>query len=61
MGKFNSIEECQPVKYENEYIKKDGTSSRIPIEILVHIIRNDNGTPQFYYSFLTDITEFKKK
>ncbi len=48
----------QPVKYEKEYTKKDGT--RVPVELLVHLVRNENGTPKYYYSFITDITESKQ-
>jgi PAS domain S-box-containing protein len=48
----------QPVRYEKEYIRKDGT--RVPIELLVHIVKNENGTPDYYYSFITDISERKK-
>ncbi len=48
----------QPVKYEKEYIRKDGT--RLPIELLVHIVKNEDGTPEYYYSFITDISERKK-
>ena len=47
----------QPVRYEKEYIRKDGT--RVPIELLVHIVKNDNDTPEYYYSFITDISERK--
>ena len=47
-----------PVRYEKEYIRKDGT--RVPVEMLVHLIRDENGEPLHYYAFLTDITDRKK-
>jgi len=47
----------QPVRYEKEYIRKDGT--RLPIELLVHLVKDAAGQPEYYYSFLTDITERK--
>jgi len=45
----------QPVRYEKEYLRKDGV--RVPIELLVHLARDAEGRPEYYYSFLTDITE----
>ena len=45
----------QPVRYEKEYIRKDGT--RVPIELLVHLVNDAEGNPEYYYSFITDITE----
>ncbi len=48
----------QPVRYEKEYIRKDG--SRVPIELLVNIVLDIRGNPEYYYSFITDITEHKK-
>ena len=48
----------QPVRYEKEYIRKDGT--RVPIELLVHLVKNAGGKPEYYYSFLTDITGRKR-
>ncbi|MGD1076037.1 MAG: PAS domain S-box protein, partial [Thermodesulfovibrionales bacterium] len=47
-----------PVRYEKEYIRKDGT--RVPIELLVHMVKDAEGKPLYYYSFLTDITERKR-
>jgi PAS domain S-box-containing protein len=48
----------QPVRYEKEYVRKDGT--RVPIELLVHLVKETDGQPAFYYSFLADITERKQ-
>ncbi|MGZ7107984.1 MAG: PAS domain S-box protein, partial [Methanobacterium sp.] len=48
----------QPVRYEKEYIRKDG--SHVPIELLVHIVSDNEGKPKYYYSFITDISERKK-
>ncbi|MGZ5010126.1 MAG: PAS domain S-box protein [Methylobacter sp.] len=47
----------QPVRYEKEYLKKDG--SRVLIELLVHLATDAEGNPEYYYSFITDITERK--
>jgi PAS domain S-box-containing protein len=46
------------VRYEKEYLRKDGT--RVPIELLVHVVKDGDVRPLYYYSFLTDITERKK-
>ncbi|MGP8022849.1 MAG: PAS domain S-box protein [Methanobacterium sp.] len=55
------LEELQrtgkPVKYEKEYIRKNDT--RVPIELLVHQVKNDDGTLRYYYSFIMDISERK--
>jgi PAS domain S-box-containing protein len=48
----------KPIRYEKEYIRKDG--SRAPIELLVHLVTDSDGMPQYYYSFLTDISERKR-
>ncbi|MGO9952103.1 MAG: CHASE3 domain-containing protein [Dissulfurispiraceae bacterium] len=47
-----------PVRYEKEYIRKDG--SRVPIELLVHLVSDAEGKPLYYYSFITDISERKR-
>jgi PAS domain S-box-containing protein len=47
-----------PVRYEKEYIRKDGT--RVPIELLVHLVKDTDDKPFYYYSFITDITERRK-
>lgn len=46
-----------PVKYEKEYIKKDG--SRVPIELIVHPRFDKNGEVEHYFGFITDITDRK--
>ncbi len=48
----------QPVRYEKEYLRKDG--SRVPIELLVHLVREAAGNPEYYYSFLTDLSARKE-
>ena len=48
----------QPVRYEKEYVRKDGR--RVPIELLVHLSCNAQGEPEYYYSFLTDISDRKR-
>jgi PAS domain S-box-containing protein len=48
----------QPVRYEKEYIRKDGT--RVPIELLVQVVKNAAGEPLYYYSFIADITERRR-
>ena len=48
----------QPVRYEKEYIRKNG--SRVPIELFVHVGRSEPGKPQYYYAFVTDIAERKQ-
>ena len=47
-----------PVRYEKEYIRKDGT--RVPIELLVDVEKDADGKPLYYFSFITDITQRKR-
>ena len=46
-----------PARYQKEYIRKDGT--RVPIELLVHLKRDKQGRPLYYYTFITDLTARK--
>lgn len=48
----------QSQRYEKEIVRKDGV--RVPVEILAHVMKDDNGEIRYYYSFLNDITERKK-
>ena len=52
------VETGEPQAFEKEYIRKDG--SIVPIELLVHLVRDDDGKPAYYFSFITDITERKR-
>jgi PAS domain S-box-containing protein len=56
----NLAELCRtgiPARFEKECIRKDG--SRIPVELLVHLVKDSAGQPH-YFSFVTDITERKR-
>ena len=61
-GRDESLAELEstgnPVRYEKEYIRKDG--SRVPIELLTHAAKNARGDTEHYYAFITDITERKR-
>ncbi len=48
----------QSIRYEKEYIRKNG--SRVPVELLVHLKSDLEGKANFYYAFVSDITERKK-
>jgi diguanylate cyclase (GGDEF)-like protein/PAS domain S-box-containing protein len=48
----------EPQIYEKEFIRKDG--ARVLIEIKIHLMRDEKGNPDYYYAFLTDITERKR-
>ena len=47
----------KPARYEKEYLNKNGT--HVPVELLVHLIKDDSGKPLYYYTFVTDLTERK--
>jgi len=48
----------EPVRYEKQYIRRDG--SRVPIELFVHLAKDENRQVTYYYAFVTDITERKR-
>ena len=48
----------QPVRYEKEYLRKDG--SRVPVELSVHPRFDEDENLEFYFGFITDLTERKK-
>ncbi len=47
----------RPVRYEKEYWRKDGTL--VSVELLVHLRRDEQDRPSYYYSFINDITARK--
>jgi PAS domain S-box-containing protein len=47
----------RPVTYEKEYIRKD--NSRVPVQMFAHFVTNPDGM-EYYYAFITDITERKQ-
>lgn len=49
----------RPVSYEKEYLRKDG--SRVSVELLVHFVADALGAPEYYYAFVTDISERKQE
>jgi PAS domain S-box-containing protein len=46
------------VRYEKAYRRKDG--SLVPVELLVHLRRDEQGRLSYYYAFITDITTRKR-
>jgi PAS domain S-box-containing protein len=46
------------VRYEKEIIRKDGT--RVPVELVVNVMKDSDGEPDYFFSFITDITGRKK-
>jgi PAS domain S-box-containing protein len=48
----------KPVRYEKEYVRKDGR--RVPVELLVHAVRDESGRVEYYYSFISDIAERRR-
>ena len=47
-----------PVHYEKKYIRKDGT--RVPIELSVNVIKDTDGRADYFFAFVSDISERKK-
>ncbi|MBN1537459.1 MAG: PAS domain S-box protein [Anaerolineales bacterium] len=48
----------QSIRYEKELQRKDG--SKVPVELLVHLVEDEQGKQDYYYAFVTDLTERKK-
>ncbi len=44
--------------YEKEYIRRDGTI--IPIEIRTHLLKDEQGNPNGYWSFVRNVTQRKQ-
>jgi PAS domain S-box-containing protein len=48
----------KPVRYEKEYLRKDGT--RVPVEVFLHLAIDSLGNPLHHFAFITDITSRKQ-
>jgi PAS domain S-box-containing protein len=48
----------QPVRYEKECLRKDG--SCIPVEVLVHLVHDIADSAHYYCAFVTDLAERKR-
>jgi PAS domain S-box-containing protein len=48
-----------PVRYEKEYLRKDGT--RVPVEMIVNVRTDGQGSSPIFYSFITDISRRKER
>lgn len=44
-----------PAIYKKEYLRKDG--SRVPVELYDHIIFDTNGSPLYFYAFVSDLSD----
>lgn len=48
----------KPVRFEKEYFQKDKT--RVQVEMLIHLAKDDKGAPRYYFAFITDISDRKR-
>ncbi|CAH2031570.1 PAS domain-containing sensor histidine kinase [Trichlorobacter ammonificans] len=49
----------QPVQYKKEYRHKSGR--RVPVQVFVHRKMRDDGSLHYYYAFVNDISELKRR
>ena len=52
------LDSGEPVEYEKEYIKKDG--SRVPISLTAFLVRDKNNLPIGFAAIIKDLSEYKK-